>query len=86
MYTTLNMLDRHHEDFRALYGRIYKRFYAAIEEAIRCALPDLPESEYALRARLLTALIDGAPMQTGVSRNPAFRERLVEEACRIALE
>ncbi len=85
IFATLNLLMQHNETYRALYQRIYRNFYAAIEEAIRCALPSLDAAECALRARLLSALVDGAPMQTGVSRKPEFRERLIDEACRIAL-
>ena len=67
IFATLNLLMQHNDVYRALYQRIYRDFYAAIEAAIRCALPDLEADECALRARLLSALVDGAAMQTGVN-------------------
>ncbi len=85
IFATLNLLMQHNDVYRNLYQRIYRNFYAAIEAAIRCALPELDARECALRARLLSALVDGAAMQTGTSRKSEFRSRLVDEACRIAL-
>ena len=85
VFATLNLLMQHNDTYRTVYQRIYRNFYAATEAAIQCALPGLDDAECALRARMLTALVDGATMQMGVSRKPAFRERLIEEACRIAL-
>ena len=85
IFATLNLLMQHNSTYRALYQRIYRNFYANIETAILCALPDLDATEAATRARLLSALVDGAAMQTGVTRRSGWTQRLVDEACRMAL-
>ena len=39
-----------------------------------------------MRARLMTALIDGAPNQTRVGRKGQFYDKVVAKACALALE
>ena len=85
IFATLNLLMQHNKGYRALYARIYQNFYTNIEQAIRCALPDLDPDECGVRARLLSALVDGAALQVGITKSPALRERLIDEAFRMAL-
>jgi AcrR family transcriptional regulator len=85
VFATLNLLMQHHEGYRALYERVYQNFYTNIEAAISCALPDLALAECGIRARLLSALVDGAALQIGMMKKPALRKRLLDEAYRIAV-
>jgi AcrR family transcriptional regulator len=85
VFATLNLLMQHHAGYRALYERVYQNFYANIEAAISCALPDLAPAECGIRARLLSALVDGAALQIGMMKKPALRKRLLDEAYRIAV-
>ncbi len=84
IYATLNLLSLHNEAYAALYTRIYRAHYSAVESAIADAVPGIPTSECRIRAQLLTALIDGAPLQARKHRQ-AFVNRIVQEALNIAL-
>ena len=46
---------------------------------------ELEESEIELRVRLITALIDGSPMQTGVEDVELFIDRVQAQAEQIAV-
>lgn len=85
LYSTLLMLSQQSEPFRSLYQRIYANFYTSLVSAIEQVRPGLDRSETELRARLMTSLIDGAAMQTHEGSRARFLERVVEEACAIAL-
>ena len=85
IYATLNVLSLHHEPYRALYQDNYLRHYALLEAAIEAARPGLAAADYAERARLATALVDGSPFQTRVGPKRAFVERVVDAACALAL-
>lgn len=84
IYATLNLLSLHNDVYRDLYARIYRDHYAAIEPLLAEIVPGLPKSEYEMRARLLTAVIDGAGYQRP-RRRKRFADRIVEEALRVAL-
>ncbi len=85
IYSTLLLLSHQGGEFRSLYERIYENFYAALMSAIEDVRPGLDRNETALRARLVTSLIDGAALQTHVGSRARFMDRVVEEACSIAL-
>ncbi len=85
IYSTLLLLALQGGAFRALYERIYESFYEALISAMKQVRPGLDETEYDLRARIMTSLIDGAAIQANVSRSAGFMDRIVEEACSIAL-
>ncbi|MEM1433044.1 MAG: TetR/AcrR family transcriptional regulator [Pseudomonadota bacterium] len=85
VYATLNLLSLHHPDYRALYKRIYADHYGALAQVIAAAAPGLPKTEYDQRARLMTALIDGAAYQQSAGRKAQFLSRVVETACALAL-
>ncbi len=85
IYATLTLLSQHSRSYRRLYSRIYDGHYAALEALIGAACPGLAEAECATRARLTTALIDGAPFQTRVGRKSDFLARVVDQACELAL-
>ena len=85
LFSTLGTLAIHNKAFKALYRTIYAEFYVALETPLRRLNTNLSAEELALRARLITALIDGAPMQPQVSNKRIFLERIQTEAESIAL-
>jgi len=85
VFTTLAFLSLHREPFRAVYRDVYAAFYNELERAIECAEPGHARTEYRQRARLLTALIDGAAMQTQTGPRAGFLESVLEAAMRIAI-
>ena len=84
LFSTLGTLAIHNKAYRKLYRSIYASFYLELEAPLRSLNPTLSESEIALRARLITALIDGAPMQTQIANKPIFLQRIQEQAESIA--
>jgi AcrR family transcriptional regulator len=85
VFTTLAFLSLHRDVFRAEYRRVYAQFYDALEDAIECADPAQGRTVYQQRARLLTALIDGAAMQIHVGSRARYLESVVDAAMHIAL-
>lgn len=85
IYAILNLQSLHKEAFRQLFRKIYAEHYRVLEAAIDRLVPGLPPAECAMRARLLTALIDGTPYQTQTRRG-SFTDRAVHKALAIARE
>jgi AcrR family transcriptional regulator len=83
LYMTLSFLALHRDAFRTEYRRVYKTFYEPIERAIERAEPGHPKSEYRQRARLLTALMDGAAMQVQVGPHDRYLRSIVDAALAI---
>ena len=63
----------------------YDAFYAEIERILEDLDPGHPANVYALRARLVTALLDGAAMQTRVGDRRGYLRSVTEAATAIAL-
>lgn len=84
LFSTLGTMAIHNKQYRKMYRSIYASFYLELEEPLRSLNPGLSESEIALRARLITALIDGAPMQPQIANKPVFLQRIQEQAESIA--
>lgn len=84
LFSTLGTLAIHNKEYRKLYRSIYTDFYAALAQPLRLLNPKLSESELALRVRLVTALIDGAPMQPQIANKRVFLQRIQAEAESIA--
>ncbi len=84
IFSLLNLMALHDENFKALYARIYAKHYEVLEQAIALAAPGNTPKEYARRARLVSALIDGAPYQTQVGSTKAFLADVAQHALRIA--
>ncbi len=82
LFSTLGTLALHNKTFRKLYRFTYTNFYAALEGPICQMNPELPKDEVKLRVRLVTALIDGSPLQTQVGKD--FLQRLQAQAELIA--
>lgn len=84
LFSTLGTLAIHNNTYKRLYRQIYAEFYAALEAPLRTLNPNLSAAELALRARLITALIDGAPMQPQIPNRRLFLQRIQAEAESIA--
>ena len=85
LFSTLNTLALHNKSYKQLYSSIYANFYLAIEGPLRKMKPSLPDDEIAMRARLITALIDGSSMQTCVGSVTMYLDRVQRQAEVIAL-
>ena len=85
LMSILGALSQHNERYQQLYRQIYASFYDALEVLVAELNPDLPAPEIAVRVRLVTALVDGAPMQVRVGNRRAFLARVQRDAEAIAL-
>ncbi len=85
LMSTLGTLAIHNAEFRKLHRSIYAVFYSALEAPVRELNPRLSDEEVRLRVRLVTALIDGSPMQVRVGDLKVFLARVQDQAERIAL-
>ena len=89
LFSTLGTLAIHNTQYKKLYRSIYANFYTALEQPLKRLNPGLSALELSLRARLITALIDGAPMQPlndkkNVANKKIFLQRIQEQAESIA--
>lgn len=85
LFSTLGTLALHNKTYKQLYLAVYGDFYQALEGPLRELNPKISDEEAALRVRLITALIDGSPMQTGVGSVRDFLNRVQAQALMIAL-
>jgi len=85
LMSTLGTMSLHHKEFRGLYRSIYDAFYNALEASVRSMNHKLDEEEVRLRVRLVTALVDGSPMQIRVGELQTFLDRVQDQAEQIAL-
>ncbi|MEM7099643.1 MAG: TetR family transcriptional regulator [Pseudomonadota bacterium] len=84
VFSTLGTLAQHNAMYRKLYRDIYRDFYAALTGPIRQLNPKLSDDEVLLRVRLVTALVDGSPMQIQVGDTQAYLAAVQAEAELIA--
>lgn len=84
VWASLSLLALRKGRFRELYKDIYAAHYTAVVEVLKRVSPTLAETEYQLRARLITALIDGAVQQTHSGRRDEFMRAVVNQARAIA--
>ena len=85
LMSTLGTMSLHHKEFRGLYRSNYDAFYNALEASVRSMNHKLDEEEVRLRVRLVTALVDGSPMQIRVGELQTFLDRVQDQAEQIAL-
>lgn len=85
LMSTLGTMSLHHKEFRGLYRSIYDAFYNALEASVRSMNHKLDEEEVRLRVRLVTALVDGSPMQIRVGELQTFLDRVQDQDEQIAL-
>ena len=84
LMSTMGTISLHHKEFRGLYRSVYEVFYRALEASVRGMNNELDDDEVRLRVRLVTALVDGSPMQTRVGDLQIFLDRVQDQAEQIA--
>lgn len=84
LFSTLATLSLHNKAYKQLYRTVYANFYQALEDPVRSINPNLSDAEVTLRVRLITALIDGSPMQIQVGNVQEFLNRVQAQAQMIA--
>ena len=84
LMSTLNTLAMHSTEYRQLYRGIYAKFYEALAAPLHQLNPSLDDAEISIRVRLITALVDGTPMQVKVGNKQQFLERVQDQAESIA--
>ncbi len=85
VWASLSVLALRKGQFRGLYKDIYREHYASIVEVLQHVRPGLTETEYQLRARLITALTDGAAQQTLARHRDQFIQAVEQQAWSIAI-
>jgi len=81
-FVTLSTLAYHSERFRTLNREIYESFYQDVRSMIRALGGGVTEPEIALRARLMTSVLDGVALQihAGAGGGSGADKRLIEGA------
>jgi AcrR family transcriptional regulator len=81
-FVTLSTLAYHSDRFRSLNREIYESFYGELRSMIRRLAADVPGPEVALRARLMTSVLDGVALQihAGAGGSKAADTRLINRA------
>ena len=85
VFSTMYLLVLHDESYQSTYRNAYATYYKLLEEVISEVSPKLVKQEVKTRARLVCALIDGAPYQTDIGRRSRFLSRIEDQACEIAM-
>lgn len=80
----LGFLALHLPVFRDMYRAVYEQFYEELAQTIGALVPELDRHECLRRARLVTALLDGAAQQVNRGGSAGFLEQVTREALRIA--
>ncbi|GAA1569009.1 hypothetical protein GCM10009804_26810 [Kribbella hippodromi] len=69
VFGTMSLLAYHHERFRRLNHEIYTTFYGELGVLIRRVAGGLGDDEVAMRARLITSVLDGVALQIHAGTN-----------------
>jgi AcrR family transcriptional regulator len=85
VFVALMALAQQNAVFAALHEQVYRNFHAALEPILRALDPKAGPDETAIRAMLVTALIDGAPVQVLHERRQGFVDRVAALALEIGL-
>ena len=80
LFSTLGTLAIHNPQYKKLYRSIYAGFYGALEEPLKQLNPGLSKTDLEMRVKIITALIDGAPMQPQVGQKQAFLQQIQAQA------
>ncbi|MDZ7685504.1 MAG: hypothetical protein U5O39_11285 [Gammaproteobacteria bacterium] len=78
-------MSLHQVVFRQVYAEIYDRFYEELGNVISSMAPELDRRTAVDRARLVTALLDGAAMQVQRGSKAGFLRDVAEVATAIAV-
>lgn len=86
-WVTLTTLAYHSDRFRTLNREIYTSFYDQLGSTIRRLDGDAPARDVALRARLMTSVLDGVALQihAGAGGDPKADDRLIDRATELLL-
>jgi AcrR family transcriptional regulator len=81
-FVTLSTLAYHNDRFRSLNREIYASFYAELQSMIGRLDEAAPGPEIALRARLISSVLDGVALQihAGAGGSKAADTRLIDRA------
>lgn len=84
-FVTLTTLAYHSDRFRALNREIYESFYRQLGSTIRRMNEHAPSPEIALRARLMTAVLDGVALQihAGAGGGATADNQLIDQAAEL---
>ena len=82
VYAVMPFLALHNDRFVALNGEVYAQFRVVIGQLLLAALPKLSAAKAHMKARLITALMDGALLQLDGSK--AFIDEIVRATLLIA--
>lgn len=80
----LGFLAQHLPVFREMYREVYEAFYRELALTISELDAGIGEREALRRARLVTALLDGASQQVNRGESARFLDQVADEALRIA--
>lgn len=80
----MGFLAQHNTVFAAMYRDIYKQFYDELADVVACLDETLPKGECMSRAKLITALLDGASMQVQQGGSRDFASRVARAAYDLA--
>lgn len=80
----LGFLAQHLPLFRHMYREVYEAFYRELALTIAALRADIGKKEAVRRARLVTALLDGASQQVNRGGSARFLDQVADEAVRIA--
>lgn len=84
VFATMTFMATQSDEIRDVYRRVYDAFYTEIERVLEGLDPGQTGSVYATRARLVTALLDGAALQTRVGDRRGYLRSVTEAATAIA--
>lgn len=79
----MTFLAQHQPDFRRIYREVYEGFYDALTAVIEQVRPELDRGECRRRARLITALTDGAALQVSRGSSTTFLDDVAAQALKI---
>ena len=85
LFSILGTLALHNPSFKKLHQQIYQSFYKALSEPVRELNADIDEEQLTTKVRLITALIDGSPMQIRVGNLQNYLQKVQSTAESIAL-
>lgn len=85
LLSLLSALALHNPTYKHLYRRIYMSFYDALALPLKELNPTLNEDAIVLKVRLITALVDGSPMQVKVGNMQNYLNEVQALAEQIAL-
>lgn len=82
VYIVMPFLALHEDRFRKLSEEIYGRFNDMLADVLAAADPDVPAKTIRMKARMITAVMDGGLFQAGSS--PGIADEIVETSMLIA--